>query len=185
MPDFRQSGHRQFFLYHDITNQSHVIWLRLQNQSTPETVSFFLLLKVPPQLSTYARTRKFHTYLGMIVLWRLYFALRYVIYLLREMRNEIKQTLRSERVTFWLTWIISFKDFYCNILKFSSSFLNMIEAWTYSILKCRSGWIRDGLIFTAIYQPTKDPSRALKPSTFFTKNQPTQLNTGKTRSREM
>ena len=43
---------------------------------------------------------KFHTYLGMIVLWRLYFALRYVIYLLREMRNEIKQTLRSERVAF-------------------------------------------------------------------------------------
>ena len=73
------------------------------------------------------------------------------------MRNEIKQTLRSERVAFWLTWMISYEDFQYNILKFLSSFLNMIEVWTHSILKCKSGWIRDGLIFTAIYQPTKVP----------------------------
>ena len=68
-----------------------------------------------------------------------FFGLRHAIHLPREMRNEIIQTLRSERVAFWLTWMISNEDFYYNILKFSSSFLNIIEAWTYSTLKCSSG----------------------------------------------
>ena len=40
-----------------------------------------------------------------------FFALRHAMYLQREMRNENKQRLRSERVAFWLTWVISYEDF--------------------------------------------------------------------------
>ena len=40
-----------------------------------------------------------------------FFALSHAMYLLREMRNENKQRLRSERVAFWLTWMISYEDF--------------------------------------------------------------------------
>ena len=67
------------------------------------------------------------------------FALCHAMYLLREKRDQNKQWLLGEHIAFWLTRMISYEDFWRSVFKFLSSFLNMIEMWTYSILKCRSG----------------------------------------------
>ena len=50
------------------------------------------------------------------------------------MRNEIEQTLRSERVAFWLTWMISNEDQKTNIKK-----KNKLNYWNRNVLTSPEG----------------------------------------------